>query len=37
MILISVDLPQPFSPTRQWILPRLDAQIDVLQRVHAGE
>ena len=34
---ISVDLPAPFSPTRAWISPASHGEVDVAQRLHAGE
>ena len=37
MILIRVDLPEPFSPTRQCTSPASQRQVDVAQRVHAAE
>ena len=36
MILISVDLPAPFSPSRAWMEPR-ERDRDVLERLHARE
>ena len=32
-----VDLPQPFSPTRQWISPALTSQSMLFERTHASE
>ncbi len=37
MILMSVDLPAPFSPTRAWISPPLSSSETVVQGLHAGE
>ena len=37
MILISVDLPDPFSPTRQWTSPAARREVDVAQRDDAAE
>ena len=36
MTLVSVDLPAPFSPTSAWISPRLQVEIDALDRRNAG-
>ena len=36
MILISVDLPAPFSPISACTSPALDTEIDVVERADAG-
>ena len=36
MILISVDLPAPFSPSMAWMRPGVDGQVGLLQRPHAA-
>ena len=36
MILISVDLPAPFSPSTAWIEPAPAGEVDLLQRPHAA-
>ncbi len=37
MIFISVLLPAPFSPTRPWISPLAQREVDAAQRLHAAE
>ena len=37
IILASVDLPAPFSPTRPRTLPGSDGEVDAAQRAHGAE